>query len=82
MTTPRSNGVSFSLITLSSDAIINSLLGYYKVDFNAAFTLAKSVTTDSSVLDSSTEANVPAAISSLAEAAASLATATNDALGL
>ena len=27
MTTPRSNGVSFSLITLSSDAIINSLLG-------------------------------------------------------
>ena len=62
--------------------IINSLLGYYKVDFNAAFTLAKSVTTDSSVLDSSTEANVPAAISSLAEAAASLATATNEALGL
>lgn len=61
--------------------IINSLLGYYTVDFNAAFTLAKSVVTDSSINDTNIDATVPAAINSLAEAAASIATAANDALG-
>ena len=62
--------------------IINSLLGYYTVDFNAAFTLAKSVATDSGINDTNIEATAPDAITSLAEAAASIATAANDALGL